>query len=275
MRPTWIVMLLVLPLLAVGCATNPATGERMVRIISTEQEIAIGEEAAPQFEAEFGGLVNDPTLQAYLNDVGQRVAAQSERQEIEYRYGLLNSDVPNAFALPGGRVYITRGLFEQLQNESQLAAVLGHETGHEAALHSVQALQRQLGYEVLVAIAAAAVGAQAGTAVETAGKVVTGMKELSYSRQAEYEADTLGIRYSGKSGYNPWGMVGLLNVLYEMSQSGGGEGGRVAEMFQTHPLTSKRIEEAGDTVRKQYPQAAREQLEPAAERLATMQRRLK
>jgi predicted Zn-dependent protease len=224
-----------------GCAINPATGERQLRLISTAEEIAIGQEAAPQFEKEFDGKVPSETLQGYVRRVGAAVARASDRKEVPYEYALLASDVPNAFALPGGKVYVTAGLMRRMTNERQLAAVLGHETGHVAALHNVSALQRQMGASLLAEIAGAVLGGAKGEAAKAGAKVVAGMVNLRYSRGDEYQADMLGIRYMTEAGYSPWGMVELLARLQELS---GSEPGSLGEMFQTHPLTSKRIEQA-------------------------------
>jgi predicted Zn-dependent protease len=234
-----------------GCSRNPATGERELRWLSDEQEIAMGDEAAPQFEQEFKGAVPDPQVQAYVERVGKQLAAQSERP-MPYKFSLLRSDIPNAFALPGGRIYVTNGLLQVMGSQRELGAVLGHEVGHVAARHNVRALERQMGAELLAAVAGAAVGGRGGQAAEVAAKVTAGMLNLRYSRQDEYQADQLGIRYLAKANDNPWGMVEMLN---ELAEAAGSEGSRLGEMFSTHPLTNKRIEEAADIVRRQYPQA--------------------
>jgi len=223
-----------------GCATNPVTGKRELVLISEAQEIAMGEEAAPEFEKEFGGKVPDADLQQYVQSVGMRMAEVSDRP-MPYTYTLVGSDVPNAFALPGGSIFITAGLMSQMTNERQLAAVLGHETGHVAARHSVQQMQKQMGAQLLVEIASRATGAEtAGTAADVA-KIVSTVALMKYSRDDEYQADELGVKYAAKAGYNPWGMVELLTLLDAMQEA---EPSRFQEMFQTHPLSSKRIERA-------------------------------
>ena len=239
-----------------GCSTNPATGERQLKLISTQQEIAMGLEAAPTFEQEFKGPVPDEQVQAYVRRVGQRVAAHSER-DMPYDFTLLRSSVPNAFALPGGKVYITDGLLQVMGSERELAAVLGHETGHVAAEHNVQGMQRQMGASVLADLAGAAVGGAAGKATKVATQVTTGMVNLKYGRGDEYEADQLGVRYIAKAGYNPWGVVEMLNSLAEVS--GGGGGGQLGEMLSTHPLTQNRIADAERIVQTEYPQARRDE----------------
>ncbi|MFO8011957.1 MAG: M48 family metallopeptidase [Phycisphaerae bacterium] len=223
-----------------GCATNPVTGERELVLISRDQEIAMGKQAAPEFEKEFGGKVPNADLQQYVQSVGRRMADVSDRP-MPYTYTLVASDTPNAFALPGGPIFITAGLMKRMTNERQLAAVLGHETGHVAARHSVQQMQKQMGAQLLVEIAARAGGAEGGGTVGDVAKVVSTMAILKYSRDDEYQADELGIKYAADAGYNPWGVVELLTLLQAMQEA---DPGRFQEMFQTHPLSSKRIERA-------------------------------
>ena len=263
----WLVLSVAVWVMAAGCVVNPATGKRQIRVISTAEEIAIGRQAAPKFEAEFGGRVPVPALQRYIRRVGGKVGRVSERREVPREYALLASEVPNAFALPGGKVYITAGLMLQLSNERQLAAVLGHETGHVAAAHNVMALQRQMGSALLAELAAAAVGDKAAEGAKLATQFATALANLHYSREDEYEADQLGIRYMTRAGYNPWGMVELLNRLLAMSR---GEPGRVGEMFQTHPITSKRIRRAETIIRRRYRQFSPDRPDPHAGRFVEM-----
>jgi len=223
-----------------GCARNPVTGKRELSLISREQEIAMGREAAPEFEKEFGGKVPNADLQAYVSEIGRRLAEVSDRP-MPYTYTLVTSDVPNAFALPGGPIFITAGLMKQMTNERQLAAVLGHETGHVAAKHSVHQMQKQMGAQLLMEIAQRAAGAEGGGTATDVANIVANMVLMKYSRDDEYQADELGIKYATKAGYNPWGMVELLTLLQAMQEA---EPSRFEEMFQTHPLSSKRIERA-------------------------------
>ena len=231
-------------LAAPGCSTNPVTGKRQLILISRDQEIAMGEEASGQFEEQFGGKVPDEQLLQYVRTVGGKVAAHSDRP-MPYEFTLVSSDVPNAFALPGGKVFITAGLLRRMTNERQLAAVLGHEIGHVAARHNVAGMQRQTSAAILVEIAAALAGQDKAEATKAVGEVVAGMASMKYSRDDEYQADQIGVRYMARAGYNPWGMVELLDVLYSLHES---EPGSLEEMFQTHPLTSKRIEAAKSTI---------------------------
>jgi len=256
-----------------GCSTNPVTGRKELILISREQEIAMGAQAGPQFEAEFGGKVPDERLQAYVRSVGEKIAAYSDRP-MPYEFAVLASDVPNAFALPGGKVYITAGLMLEMGNERQLAGVLGHEISHVAMRHNVKGIQRQMGAAVVVEIAGIVVGGSNAQIAEAAAKVATGMAKLHYSREDEYQADEVGIRYMARAGYNPYGMVELLTTLLEISQA---EGGSLTEMFQTHPLTKKRIDKVREVIESDpaYGQFSPDQPDPQAGQFLQMRRRLK
>lgn len=259
-------LLLILPILALGCSINPVTGKKEFILISTEQEIAIGAEAAPEFEKEFGGKVPNQKLQSYVRAVGQKVSALSDRS-MPYEFALLSSDVPNAFALPGGKIYITAGLMRRMTNERQLAAVLGHETGHVAAKHNVKGLQRQVGAAILVEVAVAILEGEAGQKAGKVTEIVTSLANLKYSREDEYQSDTLGIKYAAKAGYNPWGMVELLEVLRALS---GADPGLFGDMFDSHPLTQKRVERAKDIIRQSYSTYSQRSPDPGAKQFLEM-----
>ncbi len=229
----------------VGCSANPVTGRRELILVSRDQEIAMGREAAPKFEQEFGGRVPNETLQRYVRSVGAKIAATSD-WPVPHEYTLVASDVPNAFALPGGPVFITAGLVRRMTNERQLAAVLAHETAHVAARHSVKQMQKQMGAQLLVEIAGRIGGAEKGGAAADIAKIVATMGTLKYSRDYEYQADAVGIRYAARAGYNPWGMVELLTVLKNLAER---EPGTFGEMFQTHPVSLKRVRQAEQILR--------------------------
>jgi len=254
-----------------GCSTSAVTGKRQLILISEQQEIALGAEAAAEFEQKFGGPVPDAVLQNYVREVGRKIAAVSDRP-MPYQYTLLRSDVANAFALPGGKIYITAGLLWRMRSERELAAVLGHETVHVAARHNILGMQRQMGAGLLAEIAGIIVGENKQKAARAATQVATGMINLRYSRNDEYEADRYGMKYMEKAGYNPWGMVEMLTRLYEMHES---EPDNLWEFFQSHPLTSKRIEQARKIIREEYPQWSSESPDPHASRFLQMRSRLK
>jgi predicted Zn-dependent protease len=246
-----------------GCSKN------MV-FISREQEIQMGNEAAPQFEEEFGGSVPDRQLQDYVSRVGTSVAQTSGR-DMPYEFTLVRSDVPNAFALPGGKIFLTAGLMQLMNNEREMAAVLAHEVAHVAQQHNVRQMQAQMGWELMSQILGELAGEQSGQAASTATKIVGGMTSLKYSRDYEYEADGYGIQYMSSAGYNPWGMVELLTTLKNLHDR---EPSRLENMFQTHPLTSERIAEAIERIQEEHPRASRQELDPDQARFRQMRTRL-
>lgn len=253
-------VLVVLIFTAIACSTNPATGESEMILIPTEQEIAMGEASAPQFEEQFGGLVPDRNAQRALNEIGQRIAAGSDRP-MPYSFGLLASDIPNAFALPGGPIYVTSGFMMLLESDRELAAVLGHEIGHIAARHSVAAMSRQVGWQFLVDFGASLFSDNADLAA-MGGSFAAGMAELSYSRENEYEADALGLRYMTRAGYDPDGMAVMLGRLLSMSS---GPGSKLEELFKTHPNTEYRVQKVWETINTQYQDPPRGGINPSSE----------
>lgn len=231
-----------------GCAVNPGTGRRsFTGFYDVEDDRALGAREHPKLVEAFGGTYDDPDLARYVSDIGARVAAHAEIRDFEYRFTLLNSPVVNAFALPGGYCYCTRGLLALAANEAELAGVLAHETGHVVARHTAErmssAMLAQLGAAVLGMATGssdiARLGAYAGTAYVQ-----------SFSRQQEFEADTLGVRYMAKAGYDPDAMVTFLSTLRAHSrveaQAMGLPPGTVDEfnIMSTHPRTTERVRAA-------------------------------
>ncbi len=251
---------------AVGCSTNPATGEMQLIVIGTEQEIAMGKEAGPVFTEQMGGRVENKKLQQYVQSVGGRLAIVSDRS-MPYQFTVVASETPNAFALPGGKIFISAGMIRQLQNERQLAAVLAHEIAHVAAKHNVVAMQRQMGVGIAADVVGAFVGGAAGAAAEAGTKIAGNMASLSYSREDESQADEIGIRYLYAAGYNAWSMVEMLELLSEMSES---ESGKFANMFESHPMTSRRIKNARKIIASEYNQKSAVARDPNAARFIEM-----
>ena len=239
----------------VGCQRVPTTGERAFIVLTWDQETALGSEAAPELEKEFGGPLDNLPVQAYVRTVGQRVAASAKHPDLpqlSYQFTVLHSDVVNAFALPGGPVYITRGLLENLQTEGQLAAVLAHEITHINSRHGSQQISRQMGIQVLLAAAAAAAGrtesgAKRATQAEDLAKVVVGLINMKYSRGMESEADRFGLDYLAASGYDPREMANLLGVFVSMG------GPKAPEILSTHPNPETRVGAVEEMIRTKYP----------------------
>ncbi len=245
-----------LPLFACGCAVNPVTGRSELAIvsISEEEEVALGAKAYVPAVQQQGGFYRDRELEAYVQGVGMRIARVSHRPTLDYKYRVLNSSVPNAFAVPGGFIVINRGLLVGMSSEAEMAAVLAHETGHVTAKHSLAAYQRSMAANILLAGVQVAAGGRAGVA-ELSG-VTANLLENGFSRDQEREADWLGIDYMAKAGYNPLGAVKLQEYFFEQLE--GGKNPLFLEgLFRTHPFSKERMENAKARVAQLYPDAAR------------------
>ena len=250
-------------LLLGGCETNPATGaSSFTGFMSPEKELEVGREQHPQIIKEFGGEVDDPKLKAYVDRIGQRLAKQSELPDLKFTFTVLNSDVTNAFALPGGYVYVTRGLMSLASSEAELAGVVGHEIGHVTARHTAQRYSRS----VATGIAATAVGVLEAVFLGTnvAGQLGQQAGQLylaGFSREQEFEADTLGVRYLTRSGYSPAAMSSFLAKLQGESALAAELAGKPGStndvnIMATHPRTQDRVSEAIAAAREQGAVAA-------------------
>ena len=198
-----------------GCATNPVTGRSELMLVSAEREKELGRDEARRVEQEMG-LLADPALVAYVQGVGQRLAAQSPRRDVEYRFQVIDRTEPNAFALPGGYVYVTRGLLVFVNSEDELAGVIGHEIGHVAARHSVQQISRAAPLAVVTGIGAAVTGVVSpglGRAVGGAGAAASELILAPYSRDQEREADRVGQGLAAAAGWDPAGLPAFLKTL--------------------------------------------------------------
>lgn len=237
-----------------GCiATNKATGRTSYTgSYSPADEVALGKGEHPRLLQQFGGEYNNRRLDSYVQRVGRSLAGYTEyRDQFPYQFTILNTPIVNAFALPGGYVYISRGLLALASNEAEMAGVLAHELGHVNARHSAERISAQQAAQVSTVIAA--IGLQlAGMSSDLAraGQTIATMAIQGYSRQQEFEADTLGVRYMSRAGYDPGGMVTFLSTLREQSvleaQAKGLPAGSVDQynMMSTHPRTVDRVKEA-------------------------------
>ena len=238
----FVVLGLVLPIGLYGCATNPVTQKQQFVLLSEEQELAIGKKMDPQIIKEYG-LYDDPELQSYVDMIGQKIAKQSDRPELFYHFKVLNSPIVNAFAIPGGYIYFTRGILALLNSEAELAGVLGHEVGHVTARHAVQQYTKAQGYQIMATIASIFVPEfQNRNLQQLADIAATGIIR-GYGREMEMESDRLGIKYSYKARYNPKAVPDFLSVL-KLASKGKEERGVFHGMFATHPDTTKRINAA-------------------------------
>jgi predicted Zn-dependent protease len=228
---------LAVALAAGACALNPATGERQLALISEAQEIELGRQAARQVEQTIG-LVDDPELQDYVQRVGAELAAASERPSLPWRFGVVDDPTPNAFALPGGPVYLTRGMINLMDSEAELASVLGHEIGHITARHAVSMISRQQLTQLGLGL-----GGVFYPAIQPFGQVLGAGLELlflKYGRDAERQADTLGFRYARRENYNLDEMVDVFASLERLGELD--ERSPLPSWLATHPEPGARIE---------------------------------
>ena len=247
-----LVLICLLAVAVYSCAVNPVTGRSELAIVSfsEEEEAALGAKAFTPAVQQQGGFFRDRELEEYVQGVGMRLARVSHRPNLNYRYRVLNSSVPNAFALPGGYIVINRGLLVGLENEAEMAAVLGHETAHVTAKHSLAGYQRAMASNVLVAGVVLATGGTTG--VQEISGITASLIENGYSRDQEREADWLGIDYMVKAGYSPEGAVQLQEYFYRQLE--GGKNPMWAEgLFRTHPFSKERLDNARARIAERYP----------------------
>ncbi|MGE4551997.1 MAG: M48 family metalloprotease [Desulfovibrionaceae bacterium] len=247
---------LLAPLLE-GCAKNPVTGESQLMLLSPAQEIALDKENSPhQFSADYGA-VQDAHLNTYVSQVGMSIAKVSHRPDMPYSFRAVNATYANAYAFPGGSIAATRGILLKLDNEAELAALLGHEIGHVNYRHTAARMSQG------VLISAVALGATAYLSSKSDSRVaplITGLGAIGsgallayYSRSDERQADAYGLEKSTQIGYGTGGQVGLMNVLVGMSKT---EPSVIERMFASHPMSSERYETAVNEARTRYAFAA-------------------
>ncbi|MEO6584105.1 MAG: M48 family metalloprotease [Ferruginibacter sp.] len=213
-----------------NCARNPVTGKKQVVFMSEAQELAMGQEADPQIIAQYG-LYEDPALQTFINEKGKAMAAISHRPNITYNFRVIDTEVLNAFAVPGGYVYFTRGIMAHFNDEAQFAGVLGHETGHITARHSVAQQRNQLLGQLGV-IAGVVLAPGLAQFAETASQGL-GLLFLKFGRDDERQADQLGVEYSSKIGYDAKHMATFFKTLERQGEKSGA--GEIPEFLSTHP----------------------------------------
>jgi len=227
-------------ILIASCTINPVTGQRQLALVTADDEVAIGnEQYQPSQQMQGGPYVRDPALTRYVQNVGDRLAGVSDRG-LPYEFVILNSSVPNAWALPGGKIAINRGLLVELESEAELAAVLGHEIVHAAARHGALSLQRGLLLQGAVAIAAtAARNRDYSDAAVGAASVGAQLINTRHGRQDELEADAYGIQYMSRAGYDPSAAISLQETFVRLSE--GRDSGWLAGLFASHPPSQERV----------------------------------
>lgn len=238
-----------------SCAVNPVSGEREFMLVSEDQEVAIGKEAAPSLKWEFGGPYEDSSLEAYLDAIVKDLWKNSERPRLPVKFYIQNTSVPNAFALPG-YVAITRGLLSDMENEAQFAAVIGHEIGHVMARHTAKKISRMQLQQLGIAIGAAALeGGKGSDALLAIGAAGSSLLLLKYDRDQEIQADRLGVKYMAALGYDPHEALSAHKVL-EKSVSdylkrlgkSPGEDSFISNLMSTHPRAEVRLTEIQDMI---------------------------
>jgi predicted Zn-dependent protease len=236
-------------------AFNPITQEKQhVAGITPEQEVALGLQAAPEMVQQFGGLDPDSEAQARVRRVGDRLVSRTAAGQSPYKFEFHLLDDPetiNAFALPGGQIFITEGLLRRLETDGQLAGVLGHEIGHVVGRHGAEHIAKQQLTEGLTGAAVLATydpnnpSSRSSAAVAAMIGQLVGMR---FGRQDELEGDDLGVRFTSEAGYDPRSMIGLMKILDQSS-----EGGRPPEFFSTHPNPENRIQRIQEAIQKRHP----------------------
>ena len=223
-----------------GCAVNPVTGKRQLMTVSTASEIQMGQQNyAPMRQSQGGDYDIDPVLTRYVQGVGSRLAAQSE-VALPYEFVVLNNSVPNAWALPGGKIAINRGLLTELESEAELAAVLGHEVVHAAARHTASQISRGMLLQGLVlATAVASSDSDYGNLAVGGAGLAAQLVTMKYGREAELESDFYGMQYMSKAGYDPRGAVSLQETFVRLSE--GRRTDWLSGLFASHPPSQERV----------------------------------
>jgi predicted Zn-dependent protease len=233
-----------LGLTTAACSTNPATGDTSLVFMTPAEEQRIGADEHPKVTAEYGGTYDHNGLAAYVTAVGNKLAAVSERKDINFTFTVLDSDIVNAFALPGGYVYVTRGLIALTSSEAELAGVIGHEIGHVVARHTAQRDARSKVAGLGAGLLEVFLGPDIGSVVDYGASAYV----QKFSRDQEFESDMLGVRYLARAGYDPSAMAGFLSKLMAISefeaQKAGRGTGEGFDIMASHPRTLERVADA-------------------------------
>jgi len=242
-------LLFVLPLLLFGCAVNPVTGERELALVPESTELELGaEQYAPSRQMQGGDYVTEPAITAYVSEVGQRLASVSDRQ-LPYEFKVINDSTPNAWALPGGKIAVNRGLLTELNSEAELAAVLGHEIVHAAARHGAKGMERGLLMQgAVMAVGMASANSEYSRMAVGGASLAAGLIGQKYSRDAEREADYYGMQYLARAGYDPQAAVDLQETFVRLAE--GRNQNWLAGLFASHPPSPERVAANRETARQ-------------------------
>lgn len=248
-RERWVLrvqrQILVLGLIAsaiAGCGTNPVTGNRELQFVGETREIQLGQQNyLPARQMQGGDYVIEPELTAYLREVGERIARVSDRPQLPYEFVVLNNSVPNAWAMPGGKIAFNRGLLTEMSSEAELAAVMGHEIVHAAARHGAKNIERGTLMQIgLLALQVSQIDNQYGALVVNSGAVAAQLLSQKFGRNAELESDLYGMRYMKEAGYDPTAAVDLQQTFVRLSE--GRKTNWLAGLFSSHPPSQARVE---------------------------------
>ncbi len=240
-----------------GCVTNPITGQSQFSIVGKSEILTLAKEAVPsQFSSDYG-VIGDAQVNAYVSQVGRKLVATLKPSDVVYpdmpfNFQVVNAVYINAYAFPDGTVAITRGMLAELQNEAQLAAVLGHEIAHVNCGHTASAMSKSTVYDALVTGTQsylAGKGSSWADVAGTAGQLGSAVVLAHYSREQERQADQGGMMYMVRAGYDPQGMVDLMNVLVRIS---GADPSVLEQMFSSHPMSAERLQTAQNRIKTEY-----------------------
>lgn len=241
-------VLLVIALVS-GCAVNPVTGKQEIQFVSEAQEVALGiQNYEPSRQMQGGDYVLDPELTRYVQDIGQRLAAVSHRPELPYEFVVLNNSVPNAWALPGGKIAFNRGLLLELGSEAELAAVMGHEIVHATARHGAKSMERGLLLQgALVAVQLSARDNRYANFIVGGAQVGAMLISQKYGRNAELESDHYGMNYMQQAGYDPDAAVDLQETFVRLSEGRDTQSNWLSGLFASHPPSQVRVDQNRET----------------------------
>ncbi len=240
-----------------GCATDPVTGKKSFVMMGKDEEIAVDKQNSPHQFSEDYGISQDAGLNQYVGEVGNRLGSRSHRPDMPFGYQVVNANYVNAYAFPGGSIAATRGILLEVESEDELAALLGHETGHVNARHFAERQAQGTLLDVVTVAASAAAASrnpQYGQLAQLIGNFGGGALLAHYSRDNEREADALGMDYMNKAGYNPEGMADLMDMLNSQSKA---KPSTLELMFATHPMSSERVANTQRALQTAYKDSAR------------------
>jgi beta-barrel assembly-enhancing protease len=243
---------------------NPVTNENQRVQLSPKQEVVLGLQSRESMAAQHGGLYPDQALQSYVDQVGMRIVQKSSAAKAGYPYDfhlLRDARTINAFALPGGQVFITAALFNRLSSEAQLAGVLGHEIAHVVARHGAQHLaKQQLGQSLVTAVGVAASDGSGSNSAQVLAQAANQLISLRYGRQDELQSDQLGFQFMTEAGYDPRGIAEVMKILASTRQ-----GGQPPQILSSHPDPGNRFERLQTLIKEKYPKGIPSNLEAGRE----------